>query len=451
MTLSVADIDRWNAEAVREVFHVATARGQATLEVSRQLGSLAVFDTWEGQTADARKHQNAQIRKDLDAHGNEALAVGRAANQAADGIENVQAKLRQLRADAAALNMTIDPMTNAVVPSSTFKGLPIEALIAEQQLQPRLDEILAEANAVDSELAAAINMADGDRPIPPGPHDNRPQIQDALSKPLPEDPKQFNDLWNQLTPEEKDWLYSRDHNIGNHPGMAWDPPDHLGKDHYNRMHRDELQEANQTELDGLRAAHSDWANGKAPFLMSKEYADWKNRWDAANRAHDGYAKVKDALGPPPDKVVPGKLPRYLRVIDDLGHAAVAINNPDTARRNATFVPGTGQDLTRFDASAGKSERMLQATLNADKSLRPSDVSVTTWMGYDRPMSVFDAASTSYAHNGAPHWRISKPDCGPLTTMSLPVAHRSTRLSGTAMVPPKSAQLHSTAITWTPIM
>ncbi|EUA32710.1 hypothetical protein I553_2309, partial [Mycobacterium xenopi 4042] len=35
---------------------------------------------------------------------------------------NVQAKLRQLRADAAALQMTIDPMTNAVVPSSTFKG-----------------------------------------------------------------------------------------------------------------------------------------------------------------------------------------------------------------------------------------------------------------------------------------------------------------------------------------
>ncbi|WP_375485982.1 alpha/beta hydrolase [uncultured Mycobacterium sp.] len=110
--------------------------------------------------------------------------------------------------------------------------------------------------------------------------------------------------------------------------------------------------------------------------------------------------MKEALGPPPDKVQPGKLPRYLGIIDDKGHAAVAINNPDTAKRNATFVPGTGQDLTRFDASAGKSERMLQATLNADKSLRPGDVSVTTWMGYDRPMSVLEAASTSYAHNGA---------------------------------------------------
>ncbi|EUA20383.1 hypothetical protein I553_9274 [Mycobacterium xenopi 4042] len=45
---------------LREVFHVATARGQATLDVSRQLGSLAVFDTWEGQTA---KPGNTKTRR----------------------------------------------------------------------------------------------------------------------------------------------------------------------------------------------------------------------------------------------------------------------------------------------------------------------------------------------------------------------------------------------------
>jgi hypothetical protein len=38
---------------------------------------------------------------------------------------------------------------------------------AEDQLQPRLDAILAEANTVDQELATAINMADGDIPVPP--------------------------------------------------------------------------------------------------------------------------------------------------------------------------------------------------------------------------------------------------------------------------------------------
>ena len=143
MTLTVADIDRWNAGAVREVFQAANARGQATLEASRQLSTLSVFDTWEGATAEARKHVNAGIRQDLDAHGNEALAVARAADQAADGIEHVQSDLRTLRNDAGELHMAIDAMTNRVVPGANY--LPTEALIAEMQLQPRLDAILASA------------------------------------------------------------------------------------------------------------------------------------------------------------------------------------------------------------------------------------------------------------------------------------------------------------------
>ena len=151
---------------MREVFHAATARGQATLEASRQLSSLAVFDTWEGATAEARKHTNASIRQDLDAHGNESLAVAQAAEKAAGDIEKVQSELRTLRADAAELHMTIDPLANKVVPTSS--ALPTEALIAEMQLQPRLNEILAEANAVDAELAAAINMAEGNAAVPDG-------------------------------------------------------------------------------------------------------------------------------------------------------------------------------------------------------------------------------------------------------------------------------------------
>src|SRR6202012_5533389 len=198
MTLTVADIDGWSAAAVREVFHAAGARGQATVDAARELGSLAVFDAWQGATAQARRHSNASIRMDLDAHGNESLAVARAARRAADDIAQVQSKLSMLRRDAAELQMTIDCRTDKVVPSSTFSGPPTAALIAEIQLQHQLDAIVAEANSADQGLADAIDMAEGDRPIPPGPHDDRPLIQDALSRPLPDDPKQFNEPWNQL-------------------------------------------------------------------------------------------------------------------------------------------------------------------------------------------------------------------------------------------------------------
>ncbi len=344
MTLSVADIDRWNAEAVREVFHVATARGQATLEVSRQLGSLAVFDTWEGQTADARKHQNAQIRKDLDAHGNEALAVGRAANQAADGIENVQAKLRQLRADAAALNMTIDPMTNAVVPSSTFKGLPIEALIAEQQLQPRLDEILAEANAVDSELAAAINMADGDTPIPA---DAGPPIGPQ-----------------GLTPTQRE------------------------SDANQAQLRDERAKL-QHHIDDLQARYDRLATHGGD---SAELQDLKDQLDAAHNRMAEFDSVDQALGQAPET--------YLTKLDipadpsQKVRAAVAVGNPDTATNIAITVPGIGSTTKDSLPDMVTEARNLQRT--AEDELKrlglPGSVSTIAFMGYDPPANPINTNS-----------------------------------------------------------
>jgi hypothetical protein len=379
VVLTVADIDRWNAGSVREVFHAANARGQATLEASRQLSSLSVFDTWDGLTAEARKHANASIRQDLDAHGNESLAVAQAAGKAADDIERVQSDLRTLRNDAAELRMTIDPLANKIVPTS--KALPTEILLGEMQLQPRLNAVLAEATAVDGELAAAINMADGDVPIPAGPHENRPEIQQALSKPLPTDPKQFADLWNQLTPEEKDWLYSQDHDIGNHDGMPWDPPDHLGKDHYNRLHLPELKQQAQADVDWMQRSldelmHEPNADDGAIYSLQSQLAAVRTRLQ-------GYQSVEDTL----NKSGPH---RYLGQLDQWGHGAIAINNPDTAKRNAILVPGTGQDLTTMDGADNKSMAMLTAALDADHNLQPGDVSVTTWMGYDRPMNLAQA-------------------------------------------------------------
>jgi hypothetical protein len=395
--LTVADIERWNAESVRDVFHAASARGQATLEVSRELNSLSVFDTWEGATAEARKRTNATVRQDLDAHGNESMAVARAAGKAADDIEHVQSELRSLRQDATSLHMTIDPVSNKIVPSE--KMPPMEALIAESQLQPRLDKILADANAVDAELASAINMAEGNTPTPAGPHENRPEIRDALSRPLPEDPKQFGDLWTQLTPEEKNWLYSRDHDVGNHPGMPWDPSDpndpnnfHLGRDHYNRLHIPELQANAQANVSRLQAQFD--ALAKQAYMGDHDAAAQASalapQLAAARHSLDGFTSVQATLNRKDG------LQRYLGVIDDHGHAAVAIGNPDYATRNAILVPGTGQDLAAFEGSDAKSLAMYNAAHNADPR---QTVAVTTWMGYDRPMDLTQAAWPDRAISG----------------------------------------------------
>jgi Alpha/beta hydrolase len=304
----------------------------------------------------------------------------------------VQSQLSALRRDAAELQMTIDCRTDKVVPSSNFDGPPTAALIAEIQLQHRLDAIVAEANSADQELAFAIDMADGHRPIPQGPHDNRPLIQDSLSKPLPDDPKRFNELWNRLSPEEKDWLYSQDHDIGNHAGMPWDSPDHLGKDHYNRLHLEEL--AQQSQSDVTRLEHDIEQLMAEPNVDDGVLYALQSQLAAARLHLTGYqavqASLRSAAGPK----------RYLGLLDEFGHGAVSIANPDTARRTAIFVPGTGQDLGRLTFSDEKALAMYTAAMTADPGLKPGDVSVTTWMGYDRPMDLSRAAFPQPAQGGA---------------------------------------------------
>jgi hypothetical protein len=166
VALSVADVERWDADSVRQVFLAASTRADATLDASRELSTLAVFVTWGGAAAEAAAHSFAQTRQDLDAHGREALAVAAAADRAADSIDRLQAALRELSADAEARGLEVDSESNRIVlsPHSTHGRRQMQAAITG--LQARLDGIVAEGNMVDAELAAAINKADGDRPMP---------------------------------------------------------------------------------------------------------------------------------------------------------------------------------------------------------------------------------------------------------------------------------------------
>jgi Alpha/beta hydrolase len=339
VTLTVADIDRWNAGAVREVFQAANARGQATLEASRQLSTLSVFDTWEGATAEARKHVNAGIRQDLDAHGNEALAVARAADQAADGIEHVQSDLRTLRHDAAELHMAIDATTNTLVPGANC--VPTEAFIAEMQLQPRLDAILAEANAVDQELAAAINMADGDVAIPP---DAGPPVGPQGLTPT----QRESDANQERVREERAKLQAHINDLKQAITRA-------GGD------QNRLQDLNSQ----LNAAQN-------------RMAEYDAIDDALTRAPETYLTQLDIPTDPGQKV----------------RAAVAVGNPDTATDISVTVPGIGSTTKDSLPSMVGEARNLQRT--AENELRrlgrSGSVVTIAWMGYDPPANTLNTTS-----------------------------------------------------------
>jgi uncharacterized protein YukE len=392
-----------------EAFHAAgrsTTEANTSFEQARQRFGAA----WNHQNGDNPINDSAEVQRTVKSLGaqsgqlpkigadleNIAAALAEAQKGAAGEITTLEGQLQVLdNLIGQAAKMEKEPGLSAADKDALSEMISACEDDAVADTKDALGQLQSIRNGYSNTLQNALGALRSDGYDPAGIKAQEGPLSPAPA--LPDDPKQFAQVWNSLTQEQKDAEYHRDPFVGNHSGMPA-----VDRDHYNRMHLDELQRANQADLDRLRAQHPDWADGTKPFLSSMEYRDWQAQWDAANRTHDGYADVKKTIGPPPDQVDPksNKLPQYLLVIDDKGHAAASINNPDTAKRNATFVPGTGQDTTRFSGSADKSERMYWAARNADRTLQRGDISVTTWMGYDRPMNLLEAAHTSYAHNGA---------------------------------------------------
>src|SRR5262245_1754667 len=259
MPITLADIEHWDASAVREVSKAMGKRGASADQVKVGLTKLPLIASRQGSSGDGAPTSLDKLSAYLAAHGEEMARVSAATGNAADEIEHVRATLQRIQSDAQHQGFSIDPATGAVTPLDKSKvGDPIYAL-QQADLEVRIKDLLAAANKADADLAQAIASAGNDANAA-GQPETRPDVLAALSKPLPDDPKQFHDLWEKLTPEEKDALYQRDHSIGNHNGMPT-----VDRDYYNRLalsdERNQAQAA-QSRADALRNQHPDWAQGQ---------------------------------------------------------------------------------------------------------------------------------------------------------------------------------------------
>ncbi|MGE2721974.1 alpha/beta hydrolase [Mycolicibacterium celeriflavum] len=405
MTLTLADVERWDAGAVREVSSALAKRGASADEVRAGLTKLPIVAAWQGSGGDAARASLDKLSAYLAAHGLEMARLSSATGEASDEIERIKAGLQRLRDDAQRLGFSIDTATGEVNPlHPDMVGDPIYAL-QQADLQVRVAELLTAADTADSSLARAITTA-GEAPT------QLPPIPDPLAAPLPEDPEQFHDFWQRLTPEQKDLLYRRDHSIGNRDGMPA-----VDRDYFNRLAlADEVKKAEtaQATADALRAEHPDWAAGQnipppnkpgAIFDERLRYEAWQRRYDAARSGAEilpDLAAVDRAIDEPD---------RKLLLLDtktgEMVHAAVAIGDPDTADKVAVTAPGL--NTTVRDSLVGMTEEAvnLQRETYRQLSLSPGheleSVSTIAWIGYDTPqIPGFDDKSASLS--GA--WDVS---------------------------------------------
>ncbi|WP_436536741.1 alpha/beta hydrolase [Actinoplanes sp. HUAS TT8] len=83
---------------------------------------------------------------------------------------------------------------------------------------------------------------------------------------------------------------------------------------------------------------------------------------------------------------------------DDGRAIVSVGDPDTADNVLTYVPGTGEDLSKVRGGIQRADIMASDAAAADPKATTASI---YWFDYDAPDAIPNAAASHYAEDGGP--------------------------------------------------
>jgi hypothetical protein len=162
--LTLADIDRWDPAAIHAVSAAADARAKGCVDAGEAMRTAIGQVQWEGDTAGAADRGMTAIHDSLKVDAKAAEAASRAAWAAETKVTHIRQEWQGYQDYAAAHHMTIDTATGAVhvdIPADATEDEEKQLIFAASELQRCLTALLADANAADEELAAAIRGAVG--------------------------------------------------------------------------------------------------------------------------------------------------------------------------------------------------------------------------------------------------------------------------------------------------
>jgi hypothetical protein len=160
--LSLAELYRWDPDAIHGVFEAATARAEHTRTTATSIGDVVTAVPGSGQAHDAAQAATGSIQTDLIEHADQVEAVGRAAALAEHEVRGIKADWEALQLQAIIEGFTINKDTNEI--SYTAPADPRQAAEKAREfdrLHADIEALLARANTADAELADAIRGAAG--------------------------------------------------------------------------------------------------------------------------------------------------------------------------------------------------------------------------------------------------------------------------------------------------
>ena len=378
MTLTLADIQRWDPAAITTVFEAAIKRAHGT-----RLASAALRDTMQlldfgGDAAEAAQAATHRTTVILDTHADACAAVGRAAERSAEEVTAIKTRLQTINQIARDHHLTIDDITGAVLPPPDLAAFPAgdrySVLELQFELMQRITRLLADAECADEDLAAAIHGADGDLSAERVNTQINHEPTEMPQLPAPGSAPHFvHEWWRGLTPGEQDRV--------------------------KRSFGDSIR-----NLDGIP---TDIRGELNMPVLQREIGLLKNGWLDANGWHTDPGKLADLTALQGTLTVhPGA---RLILLDTNGKsgkvlAAVGVGDVDNAERVGVTVGGFNSRVSR---SVGSMVGQAEAQRNKASELRRfaggpdfDAVASVVWLGYDAPDSLREVAHAWVARESA---------------------------------------------------
>jgi hypothetical protein len=370
-------------------------------------GSRDLEHAWpRGAASEAAGRRAAVLRAEVSNAYAPCRRIGQALREHADTVRALQESLRQVTESATAAGLRVDIAAGTVTaPARMYAGTSRPDLVARQVsgYVGQLRSVLDQAAELDARTAnmIAVNLPDAKAGF--GSLSLAPVTERTLRDQAGRTPAEVAAWWDTLTPELQEQA------IAGFPQLVgW--------------------------LDGVPAADRDTANR---ILLERDLADLRTR-DAALADRQAYLRMTAAQGrlaeaypgsmnplgsltteldrigdqradlaarlAGPTEIQhrigdPDKPPVFLLGYDPAGDgkAIVSVHNPDLADNVLTYVPGTTADLNGIRGDLQRADVMAADAADLDPTARTASI---LWLGYDAPDWFNNAASSSYAQNGA---------------------------------------------------
>ncbi|MFI9325503.1 alpha/beta hydrolase [Kitasatospora aureofaciens] len=380
---------------------LATAFGQHVENWQHDVVDRLNHSEWTGTAAGHATTRIQTLHDELHAAQQEIGLISRALQDAYDGFAAAQAHLVSALDDAKAQGLTVAPdggITWDNDPNSlTFAGhgAPEHA----KDIRDRISAALTEADHADrtisKRLAHFTTNASNATGLDSTVATNDTAAANALDQ-VPAagtDPNSVQDWWNGLTDEQqRRMILNHPDQIGNLDGIPA-----VSRDQANRTNLQNGKADLQRQLDALGPEPPEYGGGYSAGIAvpNLDYTAWKQQHDLLVEKMNGINDIEKRLNTPVDSAHP---PTFLLGFDTngLGHAIVAVNNPDTADNVTTYVPGTGARLGKVDGDISRSDAMVAAANAVGNNRTTSSIA---WIGYDAPQNIVpEAADDTYAKN-----------------------------------------------------